>query len=958
MKKQNNILKLIKNITYLTLACIAFNACTDEEIYKSSEIVEGVPVEVGFKFTIPSMQKVSTRGLSDEGEFQVNDLYVLIFNANNDQARKTGGGYYNSDLIKNVITGNQANGKVSSGTLTLKTTSGESLIYAVANVKGNDLGGDITAALENVNSLADFKKLSVALTIKANVERSSPALVMSGAYIDGSTQPQTGYCNIPAQSTTLSGKISLTRLDSHIIFKITPNMQANGGKIKTFTPKSWRVYNVPNKSYIVAQDADAVGNTAEDYENTESSIRFGEQTDNIYDFDFYMLENRKNAKTYEGRSIENYKQREEEVKTNEHKNTGEYKYVEPYATFVEIKAHMEIENADNDNGIRVADGTYVIHLGYVDNVAADFKNERNKKYTYNVTINNVEDIVTEVTEEGNPENTPGAEGDIVDSQTTVYNLDAHYGYLILKFKYSEVKDGLQFYVKTPFGETNNDDKSVVGHDCKWLRFARCNNESTLANYPKDGKGLINLFELKADIEDQYQKDTNKDNTYYYTVFVDEYFYENNPLETSSNNNWGNENWEEFVNKDDRYALLIFSPQKSPDGESSYASAKYMITQKSIQTYYSTEKFNSDKTALGMEHIDETGVPNGWESGSYGSSQENGYKNTYPVVNNTNISSYGTETLSNGKNTFTINDAANAIQACMARNRDENNDGKISGSEVKWFLPAINQLVGMFLGAESLPTPLFGDGDKQPGTYTYNKKEIGTYGTYHYISSDKQRLWSEEGATFGPAAGILYAKAPEKLRCVRTLGISSQYNSTSKKEGKIYNMNNSYTFQMAYLDKQSIRTSFIENGELDLHHNFSSYNRPYTAFQVANKRMTIDGIETSNGWGGSNNRPRPTNWESLVKNSGLSRSVCTNYFENANKSDKGSWRAPNQRELMIIYLQDPSLVEYQVTDAYDYRYGSFTRTCWKFNENDHFTVDKDLITKGTVGSFVRCVRDVK
>jgi hypothetical protein len=77
-------------------------------------------------------------------------------------------------------------------------------------------------------------------------------------------------------------------------------------------------------------------------------------------------------------------------------------------------------------------------LGYVDNVAADFKNERNKKYTYNVTINNVEDIVTEVTEEGNPENTPGAEGDIVDSQTTVYNLDAHYGYLILKFKYSKM----------------------------------------------------------------------------------------------------------------------------------------------------------------------------------------------------------------------------------------------------------------------------------------------------------------------------------------------------------------------------------------------------------------------------------------------------------------------------------------------------------------------------------------
>ena len=59
MKKQNNILKLIKNITYLTLACIAFNACTDEEIYKSSEIVEGVPVEVGFHYTFHAESQYS-----------------------------------------------------------------------------------------------------------------------------------------------------------------------------------------------------------------------------------------------------------------------------------------------------------------------------------------------------------------------------------------------------------------------------------------------------------------------------------------------------------------------------------------------------------------------------------------------------------------------------------------------------------------------------------------------------------------------------------------------------------------------------------------------------------------------------------------------------------------------------------------------------------------------------------
>ena len=46
-------------------------------------------------------------------------------------------------------------------------------------------------------------------------------------------------------------------------------------------------------------------------------------------------------------------------------------------------------------------------------------------------------------------------------------------------------------------------------------------------------------------------------------------------------------------------LLIFSPQKSPDGESSYASAKYMITQNLSKPITAQKKFNSDKTALGM-----------------------------------------------------------------------------------------------------------------------------------------------------------------------------------------------------------------------------------------------------------------------------------------------------------------------------------------------------------------------
>ena len=46
MKKQNNISRVINKLLYITLACIIFNACTDEEIISSTKVEVGIPVEV------------------------------------------------------------------------------------------------------------------------------------------------------------------------------------------------------------------------------------------------------------------------------------------------------------------------------------------------------------------------------------------------------------------------------------------------------------------------------------------------------------------------------------------------------------------------------------------------------------------------------------------------------------------------------------------------------------------------------------------------------------------------------------------------------------------------------------------------------------------------------------------------------------------------------------------------
>ena len=72
---------------------------------------------------------------------------------------------------------------------------------------------------------------------------------MSGVY-KATNQPNKaeGYCVINEEGNVSAGKIELNRLDSHITFKI-----AVGSEVKTFTPISWQVKNVPLKSTVFPQ---------------------------------------------------------------------------------------------------------------------------------------------------------------------------------------------------------------------------------------------------------------------------------------------------------------------------------------------------------------------------------------------------------------------------------------------------------------------------------------------------------------------------------------------------------------------------------------------------------------------------------------------------------------------------------------------------------------------------------
>ena len=944
MKKQNNILAYTKQVFGFALISILFFACQDDDIIKNNNVEEGIPVEVKFNVSEPKMTTTVTRGLRDEEEFQINDLYLLIFDSNG--KRKKGTHYYSSDELLNNENGNQS--QPTHGSLNVQTTSGKSYIFAAANVNSNQLNGEdnIKEQLDAVNSIQDFKNITATLNSRTNaaqVDRTQAALVMCGTYTPKSTSgtEEAGACNIPTQNSTLDGKIILERLDSHITFNIT--WGGKSSKVTSFELTGWRVYNVPVKSYLLAQEQDAVTAKENDYAISSSEHKVTtDEGGKSCSFDFYMLENRKKKQEYEGRYLSSYAEREAEIKVND-KNSGIYKYVEPYATYVEIKANMELTSAQALEGKKVATVTYVIHLGGGYNDIENFESKRNIKYTYNVEINDTEDIRVEVQEDN--ERRPGVEGDVIDAKTKVYTLDSHYSCFILTLTKKEARD-LSFMVKTPFGtvDNNSDTNQRANGDYKWIRFARSSSSNTLAEYPKNGNNLIDLFGLSDDILSQSGNDTKKFN---YTVFIDEYYYNTPP----AGQNWSAPYWKNFVNKENRYAILLFSPEYSKDGDSSYADAQYLITQRSIQTYYSTEKFNSDQTALGMEHVNETGAPSTAGPGISNLSNSNGYYNSYQSIKNrgNEWSKHASITTPNTNGyTFKITND-NAWSDCLSRNRDENNNGVIDPEELKWYLPTRDQLTGMFLGAESLTTPLF-DAD----SYPRGSVSLSGDTRFHYLLSNNQKIWGEEGCSIGDRN--YQSNQPKQIRCVRNLNLDMNSNNATKEDiqvGNVFTYNSSTrVFNLEQMDTKNIRGKV--NGELGLHDNFSISNRPYKAFQMAKKFHTSE-----EGYGP---------WATFVNVDQNHNSLCKNYYENTNKSDKGKWRTPNQREFMIMYTQDIEFIRYtkviepshwwEKEERTDYR--AYTRTEWKYNSQRHFGYNDGILFLDQPTSYnisLRCVRDV-
>lgn len=656
MKRFVNIYKFA--ILVATLSAVALSGCKDEIDYPDGGD-EGSPVTLTLDVTLPEMTHISRADMAAGLDGRVESLWVGIYNAASGERT----GVYTES-------GNFSPTHENMRRISVNTRTGRSYIVAVANYAGrtayDDNGPvDFATALANADSWEKFNRLSITFNTNGDINPDSPlnVLLMSGHYIGGTHANGDHTLIEPVQvpsSGTLPGAIHLRRLISQVRFNVTYNTD----NIEDFEIVGWTVHNVPNHSWVYEQtqgtlnagDLRTVG-TKGSYQNT-ATTNIVEHNQNTYSFDWWQVENKRTGlepPESHNKNGDYYSYREEEFKTAEGGlNTGKYKSLvssadaadaNNNATFVELQVRMTLkvdEKGDKISGARVVDGVYTVHLGYCEgsgkSKAQDFNCRRNSKYTYNVTINNVNDILVEARKEGEP--TPGAEGMVSDVTEKYVELDAHYGVYNIQLTQSDLypkevnpeSDRSFDYMIRCYDENNQPvdidsrvPSSVTAADSKyinWVEIRRTTNATTLATYrPRTGTNAdpdnptMTIQEFWEAVRDK------KITAGYFTVFFNEYVYET----ATDGNESGTPAWHDYVNKNNRTVWIRVLVDQSNDGESSYYNSKYAFSQRSIQTYYDVSATGS-ASALGMEHINESlghNLRNTFNNASRGTDENNG-----------------------------------------------------------------------------------------------------------------------------------------------------------------------------------------------------------------------------------------------------------------------------------------------------------------------------------------------
>lgn len=1078
-------------ITILLSLLALISSCTDEDIIKSFNIKEGVPVTVSLKYNV-AQSTVETRSAQDATvEQTVQRLFVIAFKQNGDISGKT---YVSS-----------VNNTTGTGTVTLNMYSGEGQqIFAVAN-PNSGVGTLDSDQLEAVTNLTEFKELTSKLRSENELSVERMAFLMCGQLqnTDGNTAIAVSENGLLVNASNQS--IDLERVDARITFNVDVDASETGYTNMTFTPKYYRVENIPQGTYLVPRDNEDY--TTAGYASMKAAGKeyyFDEakrEGDERAYFEFYLLENRrqptdaqkitldkKNASYPDVQNL--YALREKRERTNNPGDgtkpgqdyvLGNFIFAPENSTYVTIRGTLSFEDG---NDFYNADVTYTIHLGSTgnktengdswsndENLVNNYDIRRNTHYTYNVTITGVESMRVEVQED--EETRPGVEGDVIKAGGEVVELDSHYGRAKFSLTRGDIKAGLSWAISTPFqrglkvfdrsnytvdetenGTVETNYTNLEGrdglktdlslNDYRWVQFAinqKCILTSgqavpptAFAKYPGyaaysstnladkapafgssgyhytgttaiysqnvvlyDVNQLLNYLFIEANKTtdcDLFLKNGvvsyEDDAEVTITAFIDEFVYKYNPTEVYYEIpdviQAGDPDltlWKQVVNGDNRMLhICVKGASYSPDGNTSWAESVITFSQRPIYTFYDPDSDVS--TAWGTEYKNESADENlpatsralnniTW-SGS-NDSFDDGRKNTVNVLSQLSGLKWTDVLYLNEGDYGKLKEGYNSVWfACLGRNRDLDGDNLVQMSEIRWYLASVDQLTDIFIAEVAVPNAKLYSQNATSQSVPLEHVISSTSHTVGYNTMNPWIIWAEEGASRGQYGTSGDSPSdPHTYRCLRNLGLSlsnianqvdDYVKSSDESTRKVSVGRETVTYTEKFIDLSRLEPNTLRaaltGGLLPQNKERDDNDRPYRKFAV---------LVSAEGSG------RNSSYTNL---SGLYPNVSTIAWNGLYNNEKignpcpDGYRAPNLREMMLMYTTYPTLFENPFGGIYSYY---LCKTGFSFNgwsgyrdgrpgfvyiyESNADYGNLKLIGNddGTASGKVRCVRDV-
>lgn len=467
---------------------------------------------------------------------------------------------------------------------------------------------------------------------------------------------------------------------------------------------------------------------------------------------------------------------------------------------------------------------------------------------------------------------------------------------------------------------------------------------------KKNNNLANDFKLSGESDDGTTTGRDESQVIRVTAFIDEFYYEKDPNTYTliSGTNKVNPDsgelvpdlWREFVNAPPRELHILSDAQYSEDRKSDVITSSHSIIQESIQTFYNT--YSPDLTSLwGTEHKDEMSYASrvandpsctAWDWLPSDASTpsvkpddaENGRHNSAALWGLYSGSDQSWSTYMNYAQENKVPELLSEYQylaySCLTRNRDNDGNGTIDPEELRWYTASINQLVGMWVGNESLSNSARLYQPIDPSSTSSDSREWRSWVISSTASTvtNPNVVRAEEGATRSDHTFYNWAKVGNtafsaddrnkisSIRCLRNIGtfqkegvttdisyadydwmVDQYYDIPAGTDGNGKarpNADGTYTVRFSRLNPRSIRD--YTEGDFPSHSEYSLHNCVYLEMNMQD----------------------PTNY--IYADGSLP--VTSEEVLNDNITDRGyneycprGYRLPNMTELLLMSSIQPS-----------------------------------------------------